>query len=886
MYWTPAQTAPTTHGPVTDVTPTTTSEALPAAGSEAVKPAQPSYTVRAHDTLWRIAEQHLGDPLRYHEIVALNPGKVGSDNKIITGVVLVLPADATGLPPKGVREVTVQPGETLTGIAAREGLSGWRQLWQANVGRVQAGGERLGDPNFIKPGWQLSIPAVASAPTAPPPAVTPPSVNTPPPAVTPPPPPPPRTTDYRAADRHTEAEAGPTPLASENTPAPETAPENASEAAPAQDLDDSGQSFPVRTAGGIGALLAAAIIALIAARRSRQQRRRRPGHGITMPTGEAAAVEKELRATADPLSVATVDLALRGLAATCNRNRVALPVVRAGRLTTKQFDLYLAEPAGLTAPWQATADDAVWTLPVDAPLPAGIDAEQIPAPYPSLVCIGQDVEDGHVFLDLEYLGALGIKGDPQRSREIMAALAVELACSRWADDLQVTVVGAYPELEDALETGRIRYLPSVDHILDELTERSERDRRILASAGTDSLNQARAAGVAPGVWTPEIVFLAGETTEHQRTRLSDVVEGTPRVAIAAVTRGEPLGEWCLRLDGDNAVLEPIMLWVRPQRIDDRTYSLMLDVFGTTEEDAPSGTDWLAEPDLNDLPEDAAAEERAEDETAAAPVGAAEPVNGHTRQLPQRPPRVLVLGPVDVADARGTVEPSKRNRLTEFAAFLALNPGVDHAAVDAALWPATRVTHNTRNTAMSKLRRWLGVDSHGEDYLPRYQAEAGYQFSEQVKTDWHAWCDLLPQGPQLAPNESLEQALALVRGRPFDGVRTRRYAWAENAKQIMISAVVDAAYELARRRLMEGQWRAAEQAIVVGLTLEPGMERLWRVRIMAAHSSGNPAAEQEAVERLLAIVDELGGDLEPETEQLLDQLGKPPTRRYHRAAHAL
>ena len=41
--------------------------------------------------------------------------------------------------------------------------------------------------------------------------------------------------------------------------------------------------------------------------------------------------------------------------------------------------------------------------------------------------------------------------------------------------------------------------------------------------------------------------------------------------------------------------------------------------------------------------------------------------------------------------------------------------------------------------------------------------------------------------------------------------------------------------------------------------------------MAAHASGNPAAEQEATDRLLAIVDELGGDLEEETEQLLQEL---------------
>jgi hypothetical protein len=88
---------------------------------------------------------------------------------------------------------------------------------------------------------------------------------------------------------------------------------------------------------------------------------------------------------------------------------------------------------------------------------------------------------------------------------------------------------------------------------------------------------------------------------------------------------------------------------------------------------------------------------------------------------------------------------------------------------------------------------------------------------------------------------------------------------------MTSAIVDASNELARRRLREGRWRAAEAAIVIGLSVEPGMERLWRARILAAHSSGNTAGVQEAVDRMLAIADELGGDLEDETEQLLSQL---------------
>ena len=116
----------------------------------------------------------------------------------------------------------------------------------------------------------------------------------------------------------------------------------------------------------------------------------------------------------------------------------------------------------------------------------------------------------------------------------------------------------------------------------------------------------------------------------------------------------------------------------------------------------------------------------------------------------------------------------------------------------------------------------------------------------------------------------------MRGIPFEGTHRKRYAWAEPIRQQLTSEIVDASYELTRRRLMEGRWRAAEQAVVIGLRIEPAQENLWRLRILAAHESRNPAAEAEAIERLLTITDQLECDLEPETEQLLSALKKPGT----------
>ena len=66
--------------------------------------AAPTYEVQRRDTLWDIAERHLGDPFRWQEIFHLNQGRVQPDGRCLTdpdlihaGWRLELPDDATGL---------------------------------------------------------------------------------------------------------------------------------------------------------------------------------------------------------------------------------------------------------------------------------------------------------------------------------------------------------------------------------------------------------------------------------------------------------------------------------------------------------------------------------------------------------------------------------------------------------------------------------------------------------------------------------------------------------------------------------------------------------------------------------------------------------------------
>ena len=70
----------------------------------------PVYEVQRRDTLWDIAERHLGDPFRWQEIFQLNQGRPQADGTclidpdlIYVGWKLDLPADAFGLTPAAPR---------------------------------------------------------------------------------------------------------------------------------------------------------------------------------------------------------------------------------------------------------------------------------------------------------------------------------------------------------------------------------------------------------------------------------------------------------------------------------------------------------------------------------------------------------------------------------------------------------------------------------------------------------------------------------------------------------------------------------------------------------------------------------------------------------------
>lgn len=246
--------------------------------------------------------------------------------------------------------------------------------------------------------------------------------------------------------------------------------------------------------------------------------------------------------------------------------------------------------------------------------------------------------------------------------------------------------------------------------------------------------------------------------------------------------------------------------------------------------------------------------------------------------PLENPSILILGPLTVAGAKGRVDSNRKIVATELLAFLALHPGSDHHAVDAALWPASRVNKEMRNAAISRARSWLGTDTDGNQHLPRVQntPDKRYRLGPNVNCDWITFQRHARQGLADASEDgdlSLRRALALLRGRPFAGMDPQRYAWAEPTIQEMISAITDVASELSIRRRESGDTAGALWAARQGLLAVEESETLHRALFLAHHAAGDTEALRSAAAHLRQINDSIGGgvEMEPDTAELLRNL---------------
>lgn len=269
-------------------------------------------------------------------------------------------------------------------------------------------------------------------------------------------------------------------------------------------------------------------------------------------------------------------------------------------------------------------------------------------------------------------------------------------------------------------------------------------------------------------------------------------------------------------------------------------------------------------------------------TSAAPEEVT-PTLGTARPLPEQPgkpapadspgrPLMRLLGTVDLLGARGTIKSNRRTLALEMTAWLVLHPGANHHQLDEVLAPGGFVTRDTRNTRLGDVRRWLGTDGQGNKHLPHVSAQPDKLYRlAGVDCDWGRFQELVHASRTVDDPDNkvlLRQALELVHGRPFSGIPSRRYAWAESLAQEMISAIVDAADELSEGYLAGGDARNALWAATRGLNVAREMECLWRHKFRALSLLGEDAALESSVRQLDELLLELGASMDTETEQVL------------------
>jgi DNA-binding SARP family transcriptional activator len=217
--------------------------------------------------------------------------------------------------------------------------------------------------------------------------------------------------------------------------------------------------------------------------------------------------------------------------------------------------------------------------------------------------------------------------------------------------------------------------------------------------------------------------------------------------------------------------------------------------------------------------------------------------------------VCVLGPIEV---RGAAAPFRRSAALELVVYLAFHRRpVRHGDWALALWPDRAVSTSTIYSTASDARRALGRDGAGNARLPRNGGHL--MLGRDVNSDVARFEALAAGG---RPADLLE-AMALVRGPIFAGLRRTDWAVFDGTESLLQSVVAETALRAAG--LLVGQGRAVEAERVVrrALLACPYDERLYRSLLRVAAAQGNRVGLRSTVAQLVALAsDEVSGATGP------------------------
>ncbi|MCW8384529.1 AfsR/SARP family transcriptional regulator [Streptomyces justiciae] len=677
---------------------------------------------------------------------------------------------------------------------------------------------------------------------------------------------------------------------------------------------------------GAAALLAAAALAL-ALRRTRRHpmagRKTAMGTKAAQPTDAPTAAGEADR----PAGIVLLDAALRTMA---HHNAhlpepASLPAVRGVRIGTTTLRLLPDDPATEPpAPFTAGRDDH-WGLPDDADLLDTDTAARVPAPYPALVTLGTTSDGELLLLNLAALPALLLDGEPAHVHEVCTALAVELATSPWANGLELITVSCGDGLDHLLPATTITPLPDSAQAVREATERlleahqaPDASQHPLIVLCADPLTVDAAWQFADLATRPLTLIAPADTTaphlpdapvldtaanRAQYLEYLDTWVTLQRLTPAAyqeitdALRGAAAHP--LRTDHHNSGQGTVQDVSRapgqgkqpstadPTTPDTSSETSSPNATTTREDSSDSGSLFPALLSaLHSVTSDPA--HPAEDPSAGTPPGqgiasqqtggsVAQPGSDADPSSTRSAPQIRVLGPVEVdgVDAGG-----HGPRIAQLAALIYFKPGRTAEALCTDMDPAHPWSTTTLNARLHGLRAALGNDPTGRPYVPRRKSgDDPYHLNPTVTCDWtrfqHLTHDALSdEGTDVPHVERLEEALALVRGTPFDG---KPLPWAAPLLQEMTTAITQVAHTIATHRMNPGpdhDLDRARRAIARGIDIDETAEVLYRDWILVEQAAGNRHGVQTAISRVQHINRALNSPLEKETEQLIDSLLGP------------
>ena len=458
------------------------------------------YTVKQYDTPWGIAEEHLGNGLRW-------------------------------------REITDADGNTLA-----TGVDKW----------VQINGRLIDEPQarLIFPGQTLFLPTHSSTPST---SWAHPATQLGHAEVDPvkdPPAVPARLHSGNGAESRPTA-VHPDPAWRSTTANPETS-RHGSAAGDRSATADSDNFDPIEIVGLLGTgIIAGAALATVTRLRVTQSRARHPGRRIRLPTGKLAVTEMALRlASRDDLMAAT-HRGLHALMADLERESLSPPRICAVLAGDEHVEVLLDRPAEPPATWQASSDGFGWRIDL-AEIPAGIGTGR--DPFPCLVPIGRVPGTAiEVMINLEAAGTVAVRGDSERSAGLVRSAALAFSGLPWADSADVVLVGFGDTVP--LAGPHLRYAACLEEIIEELEATPGPETSAHAIAGQLTLDVDRLDG-----WVPTVVLSTTVADPGCLNRLKSLC--SDRIGLSAMIVGPDYESgWVLDVDSTPAFIPQLRLAV-------------------------------------------------------------------------------------------------------------------------------------------------------------------------------------------------------------------------------------------------------------------------------------------------------------------------------------